>query len=124
DVHGDADRRVAHVQAVLAHAQYDLAGIEPDADLDRHTVGTLDFVAVMAHEILHSERGTRSAHSVILRGDRRTEQRHDPVAHHLAHRAAVLLDGFAHVLEYRVEQLARLFRIAIGHQFHRSLEVG
>ena len=46
--------------------------------------------------------------------DRRAEQRHDPVAHHLAHRAAVLLDGFAHVLEHRIEQLARLFRIAVG----------
>ena len=124
DVHGDADRGVAHVQAMLAHAQYHLAGIEPDADLDRHAMGTLDFVAVMAHQILHGERGARGAHGVILRGDRRAEERHDAVAHHLAHRAAILLDRLAHVLEHRVEQLACLFRVAIGHQFHRSLEVG
>ena len=124
DVHGDADRGVAHVQAMLAHAQDHLAGIESDADLDRHAMGALDFVAVMAHEVLHGERGARGAHRVVLRSDRRAKQRHDPVAHHLAHRTAVLLDGLAHVLEHGIEQLARLFRIAIGHQFHRTLEVG
>ncbi len=38
DVHGLADRGVAHVEAVPADVQHDFAGIEPDANLDRHAV--------------------------------------------------------------------------------------
>jgi hypothetical protein len=45
---------------------------------------------------------------VIFVGQRGAEQRHDPVAHHLVHRALVSVDGLHHALEYRVEQLAGL----------------
>ncbi len=62
-------------------------------------------------------------HGVVLPGDRRTEERHDPVAHDLVHRAAVLLDGLAHVLEDRIEELARFLGIAVGDELHRALEV-
>jgi hypothetical protein len=42
----------------------------------------------------------------------------------VAHRAAVFLDGFAHVLEHGIEKPPRLFGITIGDQLHRALEVG
>jgi hypothetical protein len=61
---------------------------------------------------------------VILVGQRRAEERHDPVAHHLVHRALVAVDGFHHPLEDGIEELARLLGVAVGEQLHRALEVG
>ena len=109
---------------MFAHTQHHFARIQADPDLQWHAVCALGLFAVVAHEVLHGQRSACRAHGVVLGGDRRAEQRHDAVAHDLAHRAAVLLDGFAHVLEYWVEQRARFLRIAIGDEFHRSFEVG
>jgi len=124
DVHGEPDRGVAEVQAVLVHPQHDLPRIEADPDLQRHAMRTLRFLAVVAYEVLHGERGARRPHGMVFGGDRRAEQRHDPVAHDLAHRAAILVDGLAHVLQHRVEQRACFLRIATGDDVHRTLEVG
>ena len=61
---------------------------------------------------------------MVLVGERRAEERHDPVAHHLVDGALVAVDGLHHVLEDGVEELARLLGIAVGEQLHRALEVG
>jgi len=61
---------------------------------------------------------------VILVGQRRPEQGHDSVAHHLVDGALVVVDRFHHQLEHGVEELARLLRVPISQQFHRPLEVG
>jgi len=61
---------------------------------------------------------------VILVGQRRPEERHDPVAHHLIHGALVAVDGLHHVLEDGVENLAGLLGITVGQQLHRSFQVG
>ena len=61
---------------------------------------------------------------MILVGQRRAEERHDPVAHDLVHRALVAVDRLHHALEDGVEELARLLGIAVGEQLHRALEVG
>jgi class 3 adenylate cyclase len=42
------------------------------------------------------------------------EERHDPVAHHLVDGALVTMDRFHHMLEDRIEKLARLFGITVG----------
>jgi hypothetical protein len=61
---------------------------------------------------------------MVLVGQRGAEQRHDPVAHHLVYRALVPMHGLHHVLEHGIEEVARLFGVAIGEQLHRALEVG
>ena len=65
-------------------------------------------------------------HSVVLVGERRAEEGHDPVAHHLVDRAlvAVDVDGLHHPLEHRVEDLSRLRGISVGEQLHAALQVG
>ena len=83
-----------------------------------------DLVRVLLHRLLHPERGVARAHRVVLVGERRAEQRHDPVAHHLVDGALVAVDGLHHPLEHGVEELARLLGIAVGEQLHRALEVG
>jgi hypothetical protein len=60
---------------------------------------------------------------VILVGDRRPEQRHDPIAHHLVNGALVAVDSLHHQLENRIEDLTRFLGITIGKQLHRALEI-
>ena len=61
---------------------------------------------------------------MILVGQWRAEEGHDPVAHHLVDRALVVMDGFHHPLEDGIQQLPRLLRIPVGEELHRALEVG
>ena len=61
---------------------------------------------------------------MILVGERRAEERHDPVAHHLVDGALVAVDRLHHPLEHGVEELPRLLGVAVGEQLHRALEVG
>ena len=80
--------------------------------------------AYCLHGLLHPERRVAGAHGVVLMGQRRAEEGHDAVAHHLVDRALVAVDGVHHALEHRVEELARLLGVAVGEQLHRALEVG
>jgi hypothetical protein len=73
---------------------------------------------------LHPEGRIAGAHPVILVRERRAEEGHDPVTHHLVHRAFVAVDRFHHPLEHGVEDLPRLLRVAIGEQLHGALQVG
>ena len=61
---------------------------------------------------------------MVLVGQRRAEERHDPVAHDLVDGALVAVDGLHHPLEDRVEELPRLLGVAVGQQLHRALQVG
>src|SRR5262249_23464961 len=73
---------------------------------------------------LHSQRGVAGAYRVVLMGERGAEQRHDPVAHDLIHRALVVMNRLHHALEHRIQELARLLGVAIGEKLHRPSEVG
>jgi hypothetical protein len=55
---------------------------------------------------------------------RGTEECHDAVAHDLIDRSLVVMDGFHHPLQDRVEQLPRLLGVPVGEELHRALEVG
>ena len=77
------DRRVVHVQIRPDGADDDLAGVEADADLDRHAVGAEDSLGVLLDGLLHPERRVAGAHGVVLVGERGAEEGHDPVAHDL-----------------------------------------
>jgi hypothetical protein len=60
----------------------------------------------------------------LLESERRPEQCHDPIAHHLVDGALVTVDGLHHQLEDGIEDLACFLGIAVGQQFHRALQVG
>jgi hypothetical protein len=61
---------------------------------------------------------------VVLVGDRRAEERHDPVAHDLIDGALIAVNRLHHAFEDGVEEFARLLGVAVGEQLHRALEVG
>ena len=123
-VRGLADRGVVHVEIAADGPDHDLARVQPDADLERDAVGATHLLGIPAHGGLHVERGIARPHGVVLVGERRAEERHDPVAHDLVDRALVAVDGLHHPLEHRVEELPRLLGVAVGEQLHRALQVG
>src|SRR5436309_2475698 len=49
-----------------------------------------------------------------LEGERRAEERHDAIAHHLVHGALVAVDSLHHPLEHRIHQLPSLLGITVG----------
>src|SRR5207244_889018 len=124
EMRGLTDRGVVHVQIAVYGADDDLARVEPDADLHIDALAPAQLVGIPADRLLHAQRRVARAHRVILVGDRRAEERHDPVAHDLVDRALVAVDRLHHPLEDGVEDPARLFRIAVGEELHRALDVG
>ena len=119
-----ADRRVVHVQVAADGADHHLAGVQSHPDLDIDAMPAAHILGVLGHRPLHTEGCITRAHGMILVGERRAEQRHDPVAHDLVDRALVAVDRLHHVLEDGVEELPGLLGIAVGQQLHRALEVG
>jgi hypothetical protein len=117
------DRGVVHVQVAADRTHDDFAGVEPDADVHGHAQRTMHTLRVLADALLHAQGGVARAHGVFLVRDRRAEQRHDAVAHHLVDRALVVMHRLDHPLEHAVEQPARVFGIAVGEELHRSLEI-
>src|SRR5262245_16134898 len=87
-------------------------------------MGTKHLFGVSFDRFLHAEGGIAGAHRVVLVRQRRTEQRHDAVAHDLVDGALVAVDGLHHLLEHGVEELPCLLGIAVGEQLHRTLQVG
>ena len=117
-----ADGRVVDVQVAADRAHEHLAGIEPDTDRQRRPVGAA--FAESPDGVLHRERRVARAYRVIFDGDRRPEERHDAVAHHLVHGAAVAAHGLDHPVEYGIEHRARVLGVARGQQLHRRLQIG
>ena len=119
-----ADGRVVHVEVAADGADDHLAGVHPDPDVQGHARGPVHLLGVALDRLLHPQRGVARPHRVILVGDRRAEQRHDPVAHDLVDGALVAMDGLHHAFEHGIEELAGLLGVAVGEQLHRALEVG
>jgi hypothetical protein len=98
-------RRVVHAEIAADGPDDDLTRVEPDPDLRVHAVRATCLFRVELHQFLHPQRRVARADSVVLVGEWRAEERHDPVAHHLVHRALVAVDSLHHPLEDGVENL-------------------
>ena len=121
---GLADGGVVHVQIAPDRPHDDLARVEPHADLHVHAVGAPRVLGVSLHRVLHAKRRIARADRMVLVGQRSTEQRHDPVAHHLVDGPLVAVDGIHHVRDDGVQELSRVLGIPIGEELHRALEIG
>jgi hypothetical protein len=115
---------VVHAEIGAHRTDHDLARVDTDPDVHQRAVLAASLLGVAADLVLHPKRRVARPHGVVLVGQRRPEQRHDPVAHHLVDRALVAVDGLHHQLEDGVEDLASLFRVTIRQQFHRALQIG
>jgi hypothetical protein len=124
EVSGLPHGRVVRVQVAADGAHHHVAGVQPDPDLDIEPFASTELVTVSADCRLHPERWVAGAHRVVFVRQRRPEQRHNPIAHHLIHGAFVPMDRLHHQFEHRVEELAGFLGVAVGQQLHRALQVG
>jgi hypothetical protein len=115
---------VVHPQIAADGAHEDVSGIEPGADLHLDALRAPQLLCIPADGVLHAQRRIAGAHRVVFVRQRRPEQRHDAVAHHLVDRALVAMDGLHHPLEDRIEELARVLGVSLGEQLHGALEIG
>ena len=101
-----------------------LTGVQADSDLDWNRLDPPDFLGVPFDRFLHPQRRVAGTNCMVLVGERRAEERHDPIAHHLIDRPLVAVDGLHHPFEHRIEDLPRLLGIAVGEELHGALQVG
>ena len=123
-VRGLSHRGVVHAEVAADGAHDDVAGVEADPDADADALRPSHFLGVALHDFLHPQRGVARPDGVILVGERRAEEGHDPVAHHLVDGALVPVHGRHHELDHRIEDLARVLGIAVGEELHRALQIG
>jgi hypothetical protein len=119
-----ADRRVVHPQVAADGADHHLARVQADSGLDHGTVIPPDLFRIATNGRLHVEGRIATADGVILVGQGRAEEGHDPVAHDLVHRALVAVDRLHHSLEHGVEELPSFLGVSVCQQLHGSLQVG
>ncbi len=114
---------VVHMQIVADGTDDDLPRIEPDSDRHRYPMSSLNLVCILRDGLLHPQRRITSAHGMILVGDRRAEEGHNPIAHNPVHGALIAVDRLDHAFEHRVEELLRVLRVAVSKQLHRALNI-
>ena len=68
--------------------------------------------------------GVQGALRMILMRDRSAEQREDAIPGRLRHIALVAMHRVHHQLERGIDQAARLLRVEVLDQLHRTLDVG
>ena len=61
---------------------------------------------------------------MVLEGERRAEESHDAVAHHLVHRALVAVHGLHHLFQHGVEETLGVLGVAVRQELGGALEVG
>jgi hypothetical protein len=115
---------VVHAEVTADGADHDLPRVQAHADLELHPMRVPHLLGVASHRGLHVVGRVTGPHRVVLVRDRRPEERHDPVAHHLIHGAFVAVDGLHHPLEDGIEELPGFLRVAVGEQLHGPLQVG
>ena len=101
-----------------------LAGVDADAHPDAGASGEARRADEVAQRLLHPQRGAHRALGVVLVGDRRAEQRQDPVAEDLVDPPAERRDVVDQQLEARVDQSLHLLGIAVLGQRGEPDEVG
>jgi hypothetical protein len=61
---------------------------------------------------------------MILVRNRGAEEGHSPIPHDLIDGAFIAMHRRHQALQHRVEELPRLFRVAVGQEFHEAFEIG
>ena len=66
-------RRVVHVQVTADGPHHHVPGVQPNADVERHTLRALDLGSIVLDGLLHPQRGIAGAHRVVLMRNRGPE---------------------------------------------------
>ena len=88
-----ADRGVLHAEVLADRPDHHLAGVEAHPDREAEPLRAAQLRRVGGELVLEVERRVAGAPGVVLVGDRRPEQGHDPVAGELVDRALEAVDA-------------------------------
>ena len=116
--------RVLHIEIVADGAHHHLAGMQTDADVHREALLPANFLAEIAHGLLHHQSRKAGSNPMVFEGNRGAEQCHDAVSHDPGDRSLVAVHCFHHAVDHRIEQSVRLLRIQLGNQLSGTLDVG
>jgi hypothetical protein len=119
-----AHGRVVHTEIAADRAHHHFTRIQAHADLRQQTLAAAHVLRVPLYRLLHAQGRVTRPDGVIFVGERRPEERHDAVAHHLVDGPLVAVDGLHHVLEDWIKELSRLLGVPVGGQLHRAFHVG
>jgi hypothetical protein len=81
-------------------------------------------VTIAAQRGLHGQRRIAGPHGVVFMRNRGAKERHDAIAHDLIDRPFIAVHGLHHACEDGIEEGPGFFRVAVGQQLHRSLQIG
>ena len=102
----------------------DLAGVDPDPDREVEALRAAQLGRVLADVVEHLQRRVTGPPAVVLVGDRRPEDGHDPVAGELVDGPLEALDGVGEDREEALHDLAPLLGVVLLGEVHRPLHVG
>jgi hypothetical protein len=102
------------VEVIADGPDHRFTGVQTHPNLHLDPVRVARLFRIALDGMLHRERGRTGPHRVIFMGERRPEQGHDPVAHHLVHGPFIAMDRIQHALQHRVEHLPGLLGVAIS----------
>ena len=121
---GDDDRLARNERlGACGVAGHDLAARDADPDLEPHAVGTVELLVKHGQAIAHVGGRAERPQCVVLVHDRSAEHGHDRVADELLHRAAVMLERHAHLVEVAGEHAPHQLRVARLAEARRARDV-
>ena len=98
-------------------AHHDFPGIKSHADLDLNAMRATDLFAIVTDALLHRQGRVAGADRMVLMRDRRAEQSHDAIAHHLIDGPLIAVDRRHHPFQHGVEEQAGLLGVAVSQHF-------
>ena len=117
-------RGVVHAQVVADLPHHDLARVDPDPRREVEAALEAQLVGEARELVAQLQRREARALRVVLVRDRRAEQRHDPVAGVLIHRALVAVYALGEDLEEAIEQTVPVLGVELRREIGRALHVG
>jgi hypothetical protein len=122
--HRVTDRRVVERQIVSDRPHHHLARVQPHPHREAETPLTTQLGGIRGELVTEMQRGVARAPRVVLVGDRGAEERHDPIARELIHRAIEAVDPVAQQREEAVHDPLPGLGIDRLGQRHRAGHIG
>ena len=122
--HGVTLCGVVHPEVVADLSDHDVSGVHTHSNGEVQAALATELTRVLAKPLGQVERCVAGTTRVVLVRDRRTEQRHDPIARELVDRPLEPVDTLGEDQEEPIQDVVPLLRVDRLGELHRALHVG